>query len=441
MNPYVLIIGASLILILSFFFSLFARKTKIPSVLMLIVLGIFLNLGAEQFNINLPDLFPVLEILGIVGLIMIVLEGALELEIDSSKKSLISSSLLIATLGLVLSIGTIAFVLKGFYELDMLRALVYATPLGVISSAIVIPSISALSARNKEFMIYESTFSDILGIMVFYFLLGLGESTNLGSEVLNFSLLSLLTLVISGVLSFALILAFQRISGETKLFLLIATLILIYSIGKLFHLSSLLLILIFGLFLKNHTKIFKKWDKSHLQKGTIQRILDELEMITKESAFVVRTFFFVVFGMTIDLMSIVDTRTILLSLIVLAVIFLSRFILFKFFRKGPSKPMLYIAPRGLITILLFYAIPASMNFPGFSKGVLLLVILVTSVIMSWGLIKFPDGEKIKDVVDDENDPQLRAAKAIINESGPLTDGVDNPKQENGTSGSSNQSSK
>ena len=39
---------------------------------------------------------------------------------------------------------------------------------------------------------------------------------------------------------------FQNITGNVKLFLLIATLLLLYAVGKMFHLSSLLIILVFG---------------------------------------------------------------------------------------------------------------------------------------------------------------------------------------------------
>ena len=49
-------------------------------------------------------------------------------------------------------------------------------------------------------------------------------------------------------------------------------------------------------------------------------------------------------------------------------------------------PQVFIGPRGLITILLFYSIPDEMLVPGFDKGILLFVIIVTSLIMTWALI-------------------------------------------------------
>ena len=81
LNSYNLIIAASIIIILSFLFNEISRKTNVPSVLMLIVLGIVLKIGMDSAGISNLNFLPILEVLGIVGLIMIVLEAALELEL------------------------------------------------------------------------------------------------------------------------------------------------------------------------------------------------------------------------------------------------------------------------------------------------------------------------------------------------------------------------
>jgi len=50
------------------------------------------------------------------------------------------------------------------------------------------------------------------------------------------------------------------------------------------------------------------------------------------------------------------------------------------------NPQLWIAPRGLITILLFYAIPTNMTVEGFNSGILLYIILGSSLIMTFAMI-------------------------------------------------------
>ncbi len=77
LSSYNLIIEASIIVILSFWFNVISKKTNIPAVLMLIVLGIILQYVMVYMVPALPDFRASLEILGIVGLIMIVLEAAL----------------------------------------------------------------------------------------------------------------------------------------------------------------------------------------------------------------------------------------------------------------------------------------------------------------------------------------------------------------------------
>jgi len=174
LSTYNLIIGASVIVVLSFWFNGIAKKTNIPSVLMLIVLGVLINIGLTFIspNANFADsLGGTLEILGTVGLIMIVLEAALELELKKEKTIPILKSMAIALIGLVASAWVAALILYQFIDgMSMQSAWLYATPLSILSSAIIIPSVGGLVESKKEFHIYESTFSDIFGIMMFYLL-------------------------------------------------------------------------------------------------------------------------------------------------------------------------------------------------------------------------------------------------------------------------------
>ena len=107
----------------------------------------------------------------------------------------------------------------------------------------------------------------------------------------------------------------------------------------------------------------------------------------------VRTFFFVIFGMTIVLSSLVNVNVAIISILVLVALYLVRYLVLKVFVKDSILPELFIAPRGLITILLFFAIPAAHQVASFDSGILLYVILVSSLIMTFSLIN--DGKRIK----------------------------------------------
>jgi len=392
-SPYVLIIGASVIIVLSYLFNLLSEKTSIPSVLMLILTGILMKLGFDQMHLTLPGLMPMLEILGIVGLIMIVLEAALDLELSKEKLPLIGKSLLVALLALIFSVLAVAFVLQQFIEMDFIKAMLYATPLSIMSSAIIIPSVNKCLPHTKEFMIYESTFSDILGIMLFYFLISFMDSGGKAAAS-GFGISFVLTVVVAIVASYVLVFLFKDLKGHIRLFLLIAILLILYAAGKLLHLSPLLIILVFGLALKNH-KIFFKVFKNDLdpENDPIAKIEGEFHLITLETAFVVRTFFFVIFGMTIVLSSLVNMNVAIISVLVLLALYVVRFVFLKLFVKTGILPELFIAPRGLITILLFFAIPVVHQVEAFDSGILLYVILVSSLIMTFSLIS--DGKRIK----------------------------------------------
>ncbi len=356
-SPYAIVIEASVIIILSYFFTLISKRTNIPSVLMLIFLGILINIAIGVFGFRKIDLFPLLEVLGIVGLIMIVLEASMDLRITREKRSMILKAFLMALVSLALTVNAIALVLYAYLDSSYFTALLYATPLSVMSSAIIIPSVASLEERPREFMIYESTLSDILGIMLFYFLIESAKATSFGS--LSLSILGNIgiTAGVSLVIGYLLIIAFQKIQTQVKFFLLIAVLVLLYSVGKLFHLSSLLVILVFGLMIENRQLFFRGFMKKYLDEQSLNNIYLNFKLVTIESAFVVRTFFFVVFGMTLVLGSLLSLRVLGVSLLILLAIYGLRYVLLMAFLNDFRKKLLFMAPRGLITILLFYAIP------------------------------------------------------------------------------------
>ncbi|WP_116106571.1 cation:proton antiporter [Lewinella sp. IMCC34191] len=396
-DPYIIIMAASVIIILSFFFGEIAKRTNIPSVLMLIILGIVGKFGLDAVELGNLDFFPILQILGILGLIMIVLEAALELKLERDKFLPIGKSLLVAAIGLVVSTWVAAEILTYFID-DMSGqiAWLYATPLSILSSAIIIPSVTGLKGAKREFHIYESTFSDILGIILFYFLLSqipIGGGVEEGLEAveqhgspIEFLLNVVATVAASIVASYAIILIFQNIKSHVKLFLLIAVLLFLYSLGKTIHLSSLIIILTFGLTIANMRLFFRGKLKKWLNYKKALHIYEDLHVVTVETAFVVRTFFFVIFGVTISLASLLNVDVAIVSMLIILSIYLIRFILLRIFIGPDLLPQLFVAPRGLITILLFYSIPQQIQIAGFEPGVLLFIIIGTSLIMTLAMV-------------------------------------------------------
>ena len=403
LTSYHYIIIFSLTIIISYFFNIYAKKTGIPSVLMLIGLGVLINYVLSSFiGVEKPNLFPILKVIGVFGLILIVLEAALDLSLIKEKISLIIKSTLVALLGLVGTAYLSAEALVLFVEeMDIVTGLIYTIPLSILSSAIILPSVEDLNENKKEFMIYESTISDILGIIAFYAVLSMvGADSNEGVYGEVFGNL-VFTVIFSIIISYVLVYVFQNIAGHVKLFLLIAILLLLYAVGKMFHLSSLVMILIFGVILNNYKLFFSGGLASLLNMERVDHILNDMKVITAESAFVVRTFFFIIFGWSITISDLFSLKVIGIGICILFIIYIIRALFLFLFQGKDIFPQLFLAPRGLITILLFFAIPEeTRNANEEIEGVLLFIILTTCLIMSWALVVQKNKENLqKEILD------------------------------------------
>ena len=419
LTSYHYIIIFSLTIIISYFFNIYAKKTGIPSVLMLIGLGVLINYVLSSFiGVEKPNLFPILKVIGVFGLILIVLEAALDLSLVKEKVSLIIKSTLVALLGLVGTAYFSAEALVLFVEdMDIITGLIYTIPLSILSSAIILPSVEDLNENKKEFMIYESTISDILGIIAFYAVLSMvGADSNEGVYGEVFGNL-VFTVIFSIIISYVLVYVFQNIAGHVKLFLLIAILLLLYAVGKMFHLSSLVMILIFGVILNNYKLFFSGGLASLLNMERVNHILNDMKVITAESAFVVRTFFFIIFGWSITISDLFSLKVIGIGVCILFIIYIIRALFLFLFQGKDIFPQLFLAPRGLITILLFFAIPEeTRNANEEIEGVLLFIILTTCLIMSWALVVQKNKEKLqKEVLDLVKNESLEKDTNIVEE--------------------------
>ncbi len=387
MDYNIIIVSLSICIVLSYFFSEIAKRTNIPSVLMLIVAGVQIGQFLNFYPEYKLDFFPYLKVLGTVGLIMIVLEGALDLELSKEKRPLILKATIIAILGIIGSMLLTAPIFYFLLDMDLSTSILYSAPLSVISSAIVIPSIANLMQYDKELLIYESCLSDIFGILFFNLVISVLETHKVGSSIGEFTIEFLLTLLISLVVGVGLVLLFKFLNAKVKLFFFISILILIYALGKMIHLSPLVLILMFGLILKNHHIFFIGPLKGIMTRMEFVKMERDFHVITRETAFVLRTFFFIVLGLTIDVSSLVDVGVLIISIMTFISILLVRIGLLKWFAKQASGVVEYVAPRGLITILLFYSIPPELSSGLFEPGIILWVVIITSVYMSYGLIR------------------------------------------------------
>lgn len=384
MTTYTTLIILSGLVIFSYLFDLVASKTKLPSVLLLLLLGIGLRLLVDNLNLQTFNFLRILPTLGTVGLILIVFEGSLELKYDREKNKVIKGAFFSAFFILMATIAAITFIIYEISGKDLYLCIVNAVPFSVISSAIAIPSVAGLGKKSKEFIIYESSFSDILGIIIFNFAIS-NPHVSAGSFA-GLGLSMAIILILSVIACIFLLYLMGRISHHIKFFLIISILILVYAIGQSYHLSSLVLILAFGLFLNNADAIRHAWFRTVFLYENLSKDLAQLHQLSAESAFIIRTFFFVIFGFTINIYELNDQNVLINGFLILLSIYVIRFVYLRIFKKENVFPEGFVTPRGLISILLYYNLPASMKLPEIGTSFLFVVVLGTSLVMSVGLL-------------------------------------------------------
>ncbi|MEP7141784.1 MAG: hypothetical protein ABI707_02880 [Ferruginibacter sp.] len=387
-----IIISFCTLLLLAYVFDYTSSKTKIPSVILLLLLGWAVRQLSQLVGIKIPQLTLLLPILGTIGLILIVLEGSLELELNRSKKALVIKSGMVAFIPLLALAFLMAFSFHYFSHASLRDSLINAIPFCVISSAIAIPSVKNLVSSQKEFIIYESSLSDIFGVLFFNFM-----AHNSGFQIGSigmFLLQLILIIIVSFIATVGLSVLLKKIEHPIKFAPIILLIILIYEVSKVYDLPALIFILLFGLFLGNLEEIKRfKWIEKLRPVELSKEVLKFKELIV-EATFLIRALFFLLFGYLMETAEIINTGSLGWAAGIVAAIFALRAVQLKI--SGlPLMPLLFIAPRGLITILLFFSISPAQSIALVNRSLIVQVILLTALVMMYGLLR--NNKKIAEV--------------------------------------------
>lgn len=376
-----IIIAVCTLLLISYVFDITSAKTRIPSVVLLLALGWTVRQATDYFSFTIPNLFPILPVVGTIGLILIVLEGALELELNPSKYKLIINSFLVAFIPLVVFSIAIGYAFHYFTGASFKDGLANAIPLAVISSSIAIPSARNFAPAEREFITYESSLSDIIGVIFFNFIT---LNDNIGTHSVTMFLLETGTILfVSFVATIGLAVLLKNIRYHVKFAPIILLVVLIYAMAKLYHLPSLVFILIFGLVLGNLDELKQFRLIQNLRPSILQREVNRFKEIVIEMTFLIRALFFLLFGFLIETAELLNGKTFVWALGITGLIFLLRAIVLLLF-KQKLKPLLFVAPRGLITILLFLSIPTAQTIEIANNSLLIQVVVLSSLVMMTG---------------------------------------------------------
>jgi len=390
---YYVLIAFCVIILLAYIFDITSKHTKIPSVILLILTGMAINYFASFWMIGIPDMSRLLPVMGTLGLILIVLEGSMDLTLSRDKRKLIVGSVSSAILLFVVFVSVFAYIAVYYLHFDLKMSVINIIPLAIISSAVAIPSATGLGKADREFVVYESSLSDIIGILVFDFILL--SSGSLGAGVTRFFAELVITLLASVFFSAGLAVMLHKINHHVKYVIIMTAIILVYALAKLIHLPSLLVVLIFGMVMNNNVFFENRFSSKIIDFEEFNADLNSFKNIVAEMTFIVRCFFFFLFGFYTSVAYLLNLNNLLITFVISAAIFIFRALFFKTVLRMPLNPLVYFAPRGLITILLFFSIPSVMLLPFMNVGVITQIIFITILMMTFGNIFF---QKADDMV-------------------------------------------
>ncbi len=264
--------------------------------------------------------------------------------------------------------------------MSFFQGMILATPFAVISSAIAIPGSHFLDSGARDFVVYESSVSDIVGVLMFFALVN--SDATLSGVLTELAGGGLLSLVLAVACSVTLVLVTTRADAHVRYIPLLAGLFALYAAGELLHLSPLIMVLLFGLMLNNKSALDQIPTLRRISAKISAATVGEFRVLVQELTFAVRVFFFFLLGYSTNLSDFTVARSWLAAAAVLAVIYGSRRALLLLIDRRLAATLTWIAPRGLVTVLLYIEAARRMHLPPYLNGTVRLVVILSATIMA-----------------------------------------------------------
>lgn len=379
-----------LVFLAHLFTGIFSR-TRIPDVILLIIIGIGVG---PAFNMVSPEEFGVVgPVFTTITLIIILFESGLALKLGMLRTAL-SGALILAPLSFFSTMAVVAGLAYWLTDLEILPAFILGAIVGSTSETVVIPLLRQLGVKEetKTLLSVESSVNDVLSIVITValvqaYVVGKFEIVSVSGDLIA-SFLVALAFGIIGALVWSILL--NRIHTiKNAMFTTPAFVFVIYGLVETLGYSGAIAALAFGITIGNietiRIPIFKTLT------GTVRESagLNETERVFfSEVAFLLKTFFFIYLGISLELIS---NELIIIALILTAVAFVLRMPAVKFSVRKVIAPkdisvMAVMIPKGLAAVVLA-SIPLQQEVAGgetiqnITYGVVLISIVVTSILV------------------------------------------------------------
>ena len=389
------------VILLGFLGNLLFRLTKIPSVLLLVAIGVVL--GPVTGWIRHDALLSIAPYFGAVALLVILFEGGLELDLAHVVRHAPRTAIL-ATVVFGVSMAVVTVVAHIFLGFTLNTALMLGAILGATSPAICIPTVSGLSVRNdvKTVIKLESAMGEVLLIVSVVLLIqshvtGTADASGWAWGFARSGLVALVVSSVAGVL-------WSRLVGwlgrePLSYMLTLGMVCLLYFAVEELGGSPAIAVLLFGMILANMQSIAGRFGPHFSALFGIdireeQFVLGQFVMnITAELSFLVRTFFFVYLGLLLDFSALSWS----LGAWIVGIFFLllgsRRLGVAMFARHGASfsrtelQTIMALQPRGLATaVVAFMPIQAGIAEAGIFPLYAFVVIVLSNLYMTGGIL-------------------------------------------------------
>ncbi|MBI4458990.1 MAG: cation:proton antiporter [Acidobacteria bacterium] len=384
------------LLVLAFAANRLFSRTRVPDVIVLLAIGLLLGPGLGWIDVS--GLESTTNAFGTLALILILFEGGLELDVRDTLRHF-PGALLLAILAYTFSLGLVALLSRWSFNLSWPSALLVGAVLGCSSSSIVLPLLQQMRVREpvKITLLIESSLGDVLAVISVGILLDLRTH---GGSVMGGFLTGLLSqIVVAALLALTIGIVWSRLLpllSEQRFWhvLTFAVVLLLYAMAEALHSSGLIAVLGFGLTLANFPGIDPRVLEAAVQpETTVKEPHTQVLTFHSELAFLVRTFFFVLLGMVVQ---VDELKTYLLpALGILGTLFVARWLAIQMCRwswrgiePGEREVILWVLPRGLITaVLAIQVLQVQGNVFGFLPDLAFAVIVVTNLLVMFGTIR------------------------------------------------------
>jgi cell volume regulation protein A len=379
----ILLLAASVVIILGVLGEAFFKKTGIPDILLLMVLGIIIGpvLGIIQ-----PE--AVLEIVpyfAAVALIIIMFDGGLNLHIGKVLKTA-HFAIILVIVGFALSVGIVAGLAHYGLGWEWIDSILLGTIVGGSSSIIVFGLVQKIRISDdaKSMLSFESALTDIFAVIIAFVLFEAALSGEFSLDMLGVTIGK--AILVGLVLGFGVGIPWMFVISKLKnaqhsYMLTIGMVFLLFFLATSFGESGALTALVFGLMLGKKT-YFSRLLKVKFPEDTIDNSLHN------QVTFLVRAFFFVFVGL---LASFAQLEYVIFGIVAAIGIYIGRIIITKSvlvrgFSKLDKRVTSVMIPRGLAAAVLA-TFPLSMGLPNAEAypQIIFFVIFTSVLITTIGL--------------------------------------------------------